>query len=161
MAPPVPKPKVSAGNPLTRKLGPLPAWAWLLIVVGGFLAYRRLHGGQANDVSAPTFSGGAVGPAGTGSSVVSGDESGGGGLSSLEQALEAQQATIDQLTGRLTQTPAEVAAPTSQGAPQGAAAQSGPASSPAPAPAPAAATVVTSYPESRPSTNISSQVLPT
>jgi hypothetical protein len=39
------------GKALTRKLGPLPAWAWALVLIGGLLAYRRFKGQQSPLIS--------------------------------------------------------------------------------------------------------------
>lgn len=45
MAPPSPGPAVKAGakgggNVLTRKIGPLPGWAWAAVALGGFYFYK-------------------------------------------------------------------------------------------------------------------------
>lgn len=37
-------PPRAGGNPLTRKLGPLPVWGWALVIGGAGLGYRYLRG---------------------------------------------------------------------------------------------------------------------
>lgn len=41
-----------ASNALTKKLGPLPGWAWVGLAVGGFIVYRKLAGGSSSSSSA-------------------------------------------------------------------------------------------------------------
>lgn len=126
--------KISAT--VTRKLGPLPAWAWLLVLAGGFLAYRHVRANREQSLGGQ-FSLPAVRAATP--SAPSGDESasGGGGpalpeLPSdlLAQFLSHQTATIDNLTAALIGTPAAAAAPVEGGAPPGASSQEGPAAEP-------------------------------
>lgn len=65
----------SRGNVLTRKLGPLPGWAWLLVLGGGVLAGVYLRRRLANASSAAGQAG--VAPANT--SVPAGSDGSGGG----------------------------------------------------------------------------------
>ena len=67
-----------SGNVLTRKAGPLPVWGWVVVVVGGYLIYRRLSGKSSS--SAGT-AGSATGASGSGYYPFpgSGGASGGGG----------------------------------------------------------------------------------
>lgn len=122
-------------NPLTRKLGPLPAWAWAGVVVGAYLVYAhsRPADAQAAGLSlsrSPDASRGA-------------DEAGQQG--SLEDLLAGQQGSIDALLAALLGTSASQAAPTGGGGAPGASSQAGPASeassaaaaSPEPVPEPA------------------------
>ncbi len=39
--------KKKGGNPLKKKVGPLPGWGWLAVGGGTFLAYRFIHGRRA------------------------------------------------------------------------------------------------------------------
>lgn len=133
MAPaPTPGPK---GNPLKRKLGPLPAWAWALALVGAFVIYRRVRSvrsdaGAGNtflpNVSAAPAQTPQVPPAGAG------DDAGGIATQAFLDQLRGQGVVIDQLTGALISTPATVATPTSAGGTQEAS-------------APAATTTTTTY----------------
>jgi hypothetical protein len=46
---PTPPPKQQAGGTssmLTRQVGPLPAWGWLVVAVVGFVLWRKLKGGS-------------------------------------------------------------------------------------------------------------------
>jgi len=54
MATPTPAPK--GGNILTRKIGPLPGWAWAAVVVGGFLIYRQRKAAAAAAAGTATTS---------------------------------------------------------------------------------------------------------
>lgn len=48
MAPP---PSPGGGNILTRKFGPLPAWAWAGLAVGGYLIYKQRKAASAASAS--------------------------------------------------------------------------------------------------------------
>lgn len=60
--PDAPHPPRPAGNPLTRKLGPLPMWAWLVLVVAAFYLYRRSHPSSGGTAGAGTSSTDAANP---------------------------------------------------------------------------------------------------
>ncbi len=60
-----------AGDALTRKLGPLPVWAWALVVVGAYLLYKHYQGTSAGAAAAAS-------PAATSNPLPAGDMSGGG-----------------------------------------------------------------------------------
>ena len=63
---------------LTRKLGPLPVYAWAILALGAFLLYRRYKGNAA------TGSAGSSSPTGT-NPVPFGDQAGfGGGIGSAQ-----------------------------------------------------------------------------
>ena len=63
---------------LTRKLGPLPAWAWLGLLAVGVWYYRKTHASSSTSSTSPASSGGGIfGGGGSGSG--GGDDSGGGG----------------------------------------------------------------------------------
>jgi hypothetical protein len=67
------------GGRLTAKVGPLPVYAWALIIVGvGYLAYRHYAGGSGSGSSGLATSG-AAGSAGSGALGGAGDTSGAGG----------------------------------------------------------------------------------
>lgn len=38
-------------NPIMRKVGPLPLWAWAFVIVGGYLAYTHFSGGGTASAS--------------------------------------------------------------------------------------------------------------
>lgn len=60
-----PPPAASGGNVLTRKIGPLPGWAWAGLAVGGFLIYRARKASQAasgTTVGTPATSGATYQP---------------------------------------------------------------------------------------------------
>lgn len=132
---------------VTRKVGPLPAWAWLALIAGSYLVYHHYRQVAASTPQAqfsPAV--GAASPANT--ATAAGDEgaaSGGGpGMPELPSDLLAQffsrqAATIDALTSAVAGTSAVAAAPSEAGAPQGAAASAGPASDPTPGIDPASA----------------------
>lgn len=72
------------GGRLTAKVGPLPVYAWALIIVGvGYLAYRHYGGGSGSGSgSSGLATSGAAGAAGSGAVGGAGDTSGAGGGSS-------------------------------------------------------------------------------
>jgi len=65
MPAPAPAPK-GGGNILTRKIGPLPGWAWAAVAVGGYLIYRQRKAAQAASTTAATTSTASPQPAYTG-----------------------------------------------------------------------------------------------
>lgn len=80
----------------TRKVGPLPAWGWGAVAVGGFVAWRVFRGGGGNGTTAAGVpSVGAVGDSGGG-----GGGSGGGSVdtSSLQAAIDSLTARIGNIT---------------------------------------------------------------
>lgn len=44
---------IDVGEAATRKIGPLPAWAWGAVVGGGYLVYRVASGGGSGGASSP------------------------------------------------------------------------------------------------------------
>lgn len=62
----------------TRKIGPLPAWAWGAVIGGGLIVYRMATGGGSSSSSVQTLAGG-LGDAGSGG--------GGGGGSNIQDAI--------------------------------------------------------------------------
>lgn len=65
---------------LTRKLGPLPAWLWLVIVGGGIYYWRHRNAAASAAVATGTAAGVPAGAgSGIGGSTGSGDSGGGGG----------------------------------------------------------------------------------
>jgi hypothetical protein len=82
------------GNKLTKKVGPLPVWAWALVVIGGVLAAKYLRGqksaaGASSDVSAgaDTYSGsGEFGSGGGG---------GGGGYMVTQPLVTSAPAAVE------------------------------------------------------------------
>lgn len=77
----------------TRKVGPLPAWGWGAVVVGGYVAYRVVRGGGSPTTAAGVPSVGAVGDAG--------GASGGGGAGGGGVDTSALQAAVDALTTKI------------------------------------------------------------
>jgi len=50
-------PAAGGGNILTKKLGPLPGWGWLAVIVVGYLIYRHYNSGSSSTTdttAAPT-----------------------------------------------------------------------------------------------------------
>lgn len=96
MADPTPATEGGGQNPLTRKLGPLPAWGWALAIAGGFIAFRLVRGQGAF----PSGGGGTSSQVGAVTSpVVPGSESSIFGsnpsasdISALAQALKQAEA---------------------------------------------------------------------
>lgn len=115
-------------NPLTRKLGPLPAWAWLGVLVGAYLVYS--HSASASSSGAGGSSTGGTGPLAQPAAPLG--ESGGGSLDLLS-LLQQQASQIDDLLGAVIGTSAAGAG--GAGAPPGAASSNGAASSASTAPA--------------------------
>ena len=56
-------PPKGGGNVLTRKLGPLPGWAWAAVAVGGYWLYKKRQAAAAAAASPSTTSTAAI-PAG-------------------------------------------------------------------------------------------------
>lgn len=93
---------------LTRPVGPLAAWQWGLVFVGGFFAYKFLKGG-----STPSFSSG-------GGTVVGGTGSSGTGIdtSGFVTMDDVGQIVADQVAG-LTEGPPGPAGPAGPAGPPG------------------------------------------
>lgn len=74
-------------NPVTRKLGPLPAYGWALLAIGGYLGWQYLKGTSAaaspNNNAAPA----AVTPNMASSGNPAGDAGGGNGAGNLSADL--------------------------------------------------------------------------
>lgn len=121
MAPPAPKPPAPGGGGglvgrFTRKVGPLPVWAWAAAILGLILLYMRFGGASgppaAEEVAPP---GPVDGADGGGSGTVSGGGSGDAGSSNdlLAQLYGINAGTIDSLTAALlTQRSLDETAPT-------------------------------------------------
>lgn len=57
-----PNPPRSGGDFLTKKIGPLPGWAWGLIGVGGLLTIYLMRGGKSDTAMTDTSSSGSSTP---------------------------------------------------------------------------------------------------
>lgn len=75
---------------LTRKFGPLPAWAWLLAIFAGVWWYRHKYGSTASTVS---------------TSATSGGDTSGTGDTNPPTVLEPGESVYDSGTGTLTTAP--------------------------------------------------------
>lgn len=139
MAPPAPA-KGLAGR-FTRKVGPLPVWAWAALILGAFLLYSRMSGSSpagADETPKPEpvdgTEGGGAGPVAGGSSPPTPGQSN----DLLAELYGVNAGTIDSLTAALlTQRSLDATAPQptpgtvgGTNLPQGATDQEGPASSP-------------------------------
>lgn len=120
---------------LTRKVGPLPVWAWAASIIALYLLYTRLHKAAPASTADTT----AV-PAATGNNSAQVPASGQGAPvdnlnQSLFDSLGANTAAIDQLTQQLLQTVVASDPGLPQDTPQGAPTPApGPAATPTPAP---------------------------
>lgn len=142
---------------LSRKVGPLPVWAWAAVILGAYFLYTRLHGGSSSSSAASNST-----PA-TPTDTTSGSDSGaqvpvGGGGSPVDNssanllsAIGANQAALDQLTSQILSQPtpySNVDWSTLLGAPYGSdfglTDSGGPASQPTPAASTPAPTTVSS-----------------
>ncbi len=74
------------GDRLTRKVGPLPVWGWAFLIVGGYLAYRKLSGGSSVPAGSD-LSGGTIGTPTDSSGMAGGVGGGGAGLGYDDSAL--------------------------------------------------------------------------
>lgn len=119
----LPKPADNSGRTLqgrlTRKVGPLPVWAWAAVILGAYLIYSRLQGAKAavatgstavpvTDSTAGTVGSAAQAPAsgaGTAADNLSGDL--------LAQLYGVNAGTIDSLTTQLLTS--QSAVPASEG----------------------------------------------
>lgn len=113
---------------LTRKVGPLPVWAWAALILGLALLYLRLRpvDSAAADTPSPAAAEGTGGAAGSVSPAGPyGDAQQSNDL--LSQLYGTNAATIDTLTNTLL---TQASLKTDAGAPQGAVSTAGPASSP-------------------------------
>jgi hypothetical protein len=85
---PTPQPSSTTGGGIrdaaTRKVGPLPAWGWGVIVVGGYVAWRVVRGGGSGGAS-----GAGVPSVGGVSDAGGGGGSGGGGVDPTQAILDA------------------------------------------------------------------------
>lgn len=128
--------KTTIVSTATRRLGPLPMFAWVLLLAGSLLVYRHYHR-TAADPPSGQFSLPPVGAASAPPAEAAAGASGPGipelPSSMLAQFLSQQMASIDALTSALTSTPG---GSFGDGSPQGAIAQDGPAAGPAPGPSP-------------------------
>lgn len=133
MAPPNAPAGASFTDRLTHKVGPLPVWAWAaVILVVGYLIYRRSGGGaQAQTTAAPVSSG----TSGSDTGAVSGGGGSGTPSSNLTpdlfgQLYDTNAGTIDSLTNAIVNKSALAASSLDAGGPQGAVSQAGTASAP-------------------------------
>lgn len=108
------KPAAKAKQALTRKLGPLPVWAWAAAVLGVYLAYSRLPSRAAASQTTAVPVTGSTSGAGSAAQEPSG---GGGGspatnmpLDLLTKLFGQQAGTIDSLLSQVLQTQASAAA---------------------------------------------------
>lgn len=114
----------------TRKVGPLPVWAWAAVILGLFLLYSHFHASTGTAAAQPDTT--AV-PAATGDGSAQVPSSGQGtAADNLSQGLidqlGASTASVDALTSQLLQGTTDTVPV--EGAPPGASSQAGPASSP-------------------------------
>lgn len=130
--------KAKITSTATRKLGPLPTWAWALALIGSLLVYRHVRASREQTIGGQ-FSLPAVRAATPVNPAPAEGASGGGGPAMpelpsdlLAQFFAHQTATIDALTAALTSTPAGQAAPLDSGGAPSSTALDGPASGPAP-----------------------------
>jgi hypothetical protein len=132
VAPPAASPKSggSVSERLTRKVGPLPVWAWAAALLAAYFLYTRMTAGKSAAAPAPA----STGPADTTGTDSSGQVS--AGFDQVQAGIDANTASLDSLTSALLS-----AAPPSvdSGAAPGGSSQTGPASSPTPPAATAAA----------------------
>lgn len=118
---------------LTRKVGPLPVWAWAAAILGLALLYLRLRPsappavGEAPTPAPVDGSGGDAGGV-TGSAGSFGDAGQSNDL--IAQLYGVNAASIDQLTGALLTKQSIDATPPNEGGPPGASAQAGQAAAP-------------------------------
>lgn len=126
---------------LTRKVGPLPVWAWAASIIAAYLLYTKLRPASSQTGTfADTPANPADTTAGDGSPPASGQ---GGAVDNLSQGLldqlGANTASIDALTSQILQGGfgyaggdafGDPAAAMPPGAPPGSVSQAGPASSP-------------------------------
>lgn len=134
MAPPnPPSTGGSFADRLTRKVGPLPVWAWAAVILTvGYLIYRRSGGGAAAQTTTAPLS---TSTSGTDTGAVSGGGGSGTPSSNLTPDLfghiyDANVGTIDALTNAIVNQSALAASSLEAGGPPGAVSQSGAASAP-------------------------------
>lgn len=99
------------GGRLTRKVGPLPVWGWAFLIVGGYLAYRKLSGGGApagQDTTAFTGTlgtndntGASSGGMGAGGGLIGGGGTSDGGTQALLDLLGQTNAALADLPGQI------------------------------------------------------------
>lgn len=108
----MPKPAAKAGFAarLTRKVGPLPVWAWAAVILGAYLLWSRTQksaAAPAGDSTAATPAESTSGELASGSQVPASGQ--GGAVDNLNQALldrlDANQSSIDALTSQLLSQP--------------------------------------------------------
>lgn len=82
----------------TRKVGPLPAWGWGAVIVGGYIAYRFVSGGSSDsttEAGVPSWAGGLPDGSGGGG----GGSTGSTGDTAVLDALAAIRAAIAAIPG--------------------------------------------------------------
>src|ERR1700757_3345513 len=85
----------SAKEGISKKIGPLPAWGWAVVVIGGFLLYKKFAGGSSTSPN---------GPAGvTQPTTLTGGYDNAGADSYLQNLLASQQTTTSPVTQLTTQ----------------------------------------------------------
>jgi hypothetical protein len=102
---PSPKPKSGGGlgKRLTRKVGPLPVWAWAAVILGAYLLWSRRSGGAATaDTTAPTPTATSAGSDSLAQVPASGQGSSADNLNGvLLDQLSANTSSLDALTSQL------------------------------------------------------------
>jgi hypothetical protein len=117
MAAPAPARPNGIGARLTAKVGPLPVWAWaLVLLVGGYLAYRLVAGSSSNSpAAAPSGASSDTGSSADAADMSAGGSDGappasGSGASSdnadLAGYLSGLQGSVDSLTSAVQMSPA-------------------------------------------------------
>jgi len=86
---------------ITRQIGPLPAWAWVGVIVGGYFLYRILRGGGSGNTTVTTSgSGGSTGGGSTGGDPLGGADAG-NLISGLQSSVDDLQGQVGDLTGQV------------------------------------------------------------
>lgn len=132
----------SLSSRLTRKVGPLPVWAWAAAILGAYLAYSHFRGGGSAGNSASSDS--TAAPVGSTTGAGSGAQAPASGQGTpadnasgdlLAELYGTNAGTIDSLTNALLTKQSLDAAHPDNGAPAGSTGQVGPAGGPTPPPA--------------------------
>ena len=92
------RPARKGGNPLTRKIGPLPAWGWVAgaaVIAGGYMWWRNRQGAAAATSGSATTSTSATDTTGTGTDQAA-------SIATLQSEIQALQGEMSQDTGQDT-----------------------------------------------------------